>query len=182
MRLFVAVDLEPEIRDKIGQLIEDMKSREFDVKFTKPGNLHFTLKFLGEVEEGRIPEIESRISDALKGAEPFKISIEGLGYFGSHNFIRVIWLDVKLGREMLVELSRKMKVLDYIRPDDFEHKPHITIGRPRSGKNRELLLREIEKMKFVKFGGMDVKFVKLKQSILQKDGPVYSDVKVFELV
>lgn len=181
MRLFVAVELDESLKGKIGKITGEMKAEDIDVKFTENENLHFTLKFLGEVGEDSVPEINRKIAEALKGVKPFKISLEGLGYFGSHNFIKVIWTGVKLGKEKLAELSGKMKVLDYIRPDDFEPNPHLTLGRPKSGKNKELILQEIERLRDVKIGEMEVKEVKLKQSVLGREGPAYSDVEVFRL-
>ena len=181
MRLFVAVDLDVNIKAKVAGIIEQMKTKNIDVKFTKPENLHFTLKFLGEVAEEKVTDVKEKVKEALEGVKAFRISMEGMGYFGSRNFIRVVWIDVKLGKDKLSKLCRKMNVLDYIRKDDFEPNPHLTIGRPRSGRNKEFLLQTIEELKHVKIGEMEVKEVKLKKSLLTPEGPVYSDVAVFSL-
>jgi 2'-5' RNA ligase len=182
MRLFVAVDLDEKLKLKAGEIIGELKAEGLDVKFTEPEGLHFTLKFLGEVPENRLPEIKKSIADALASSQCFEINIQGFGYFGSRNFIRVLWAGVKEGKEQLAGLFRKMKVLDYIRADDFEPNPHLTIGRPRGGKDRELLLEELERLKDAAVGRMLVKEVKLKQSVLTGEGPVYSDLEVFPLV
>jgi len=60
-------------------------------------------------------------------------------------------------------------------------KAHLTIGRVRSGKNRELLANFINKLKDVNVGEMYVKNVKLKKSVLMQKGPLYSDLVVFKL-
>jgi 2'-5' RNA ligase len=182
MRLFVAVDLEEPVRQKIAELIGSFRRQDFDVKWVETGNLHITLKFLGEVGEEVVKDIAWRVEQALESVHTFRISIEGLGYFGSPNFIRVLWTGVKVGENKMNGLIMKMKgALDDVKKDSYPPNAHVTIGRVRSGKKTDGLMKEIEKMKHVKFGEMDVKFIKLKQSILGKGGPYYSDLKVFEL-
>jgi 2'-5' RNA ligase len=182
MRLFIAIDLDEKTRGSIAKVINELKSRDFDVKWVNPDNIHLTLKFLGEVREDQIKDLEERVSNVLKGMKRFKSSISELGYFGSPNYVKVIWLDVTEGREKMIELSRLFnKELSYIRKEYHESSPHITIGRVRTGRNREVLLREIERLKHVKIGELDVNEIKLKRSVLGSEGPVYSDLKVFNL-
>ena len=182
MRLFIAIDLDDETRGKISEVIRGFADRGFDVKWVEPGNIHLTLKFLGEVHEEGIKEIESRISDAVKGVKRFRMSMCDVGYFGSHTYVKVIWIGVKEGCDKLVELSGALnRELSYVRKDDHVPSPHITIGRVRSGRDREVLLKGIEMVSHVKFGEVDVKEIKLKSSVLGREGPVYNDVKAFRL-
>jgi len=183
MRLFIAVGLTEEIRRRAVEVINQLKGLDIDVKFTEPENLHFTLKFLGEVHEQGVKEIESAISAAIKDFKPFRVSVEGLGYFGSPRHVKTLWIDTASpGREELVKLASRLNAgLDHVRHEDREPKPHLTIGRVRSGRNREALLAKLAEMKHVKLGEMDVKLVKLKQSVLSREGPHYTDIKVFEL-
>ena len=83
---------------------------------------------------------------------------------------------------LLVNLAKRMDiVLDHVRREARGPKPHITIGRAKSGRNRDALLSFIKKNKHVKLGYMDVKVVCLKQSVLSREGPHYTDLKVFGL-
>lgn len=182
MRLFIAIDLDEKTRSNIAKVINELKSRDFDVKWVNPDNIHLTLKFLGEVREDQIKDLEERISNVLKGMKRFKASISELGYFGSPRYIKVIWLDVVEGRENLIELSKLFnRELSYIRKEEHKPSPHLTIGRVRTGRNRDELLMEIERFKHVKIGEVNVNEIKLKMSVLGAEGPVYSDVKVFDL-
>lgn len=183
MRLFVSVDLEPGLEEKVKEVQDRVKETGADVKMVEPENLHFTIKFLGEVPEERVREAEEIIEGSLKDVRAFRISVEGFGYFGPPAHIRTLWVDVKEGRKELLDLMGKVGgTLNQIRKDDFSRPvAHLTIGRVRSGKNREQLLKEAEALKGVKLGEMDVKEVKLKKSVLTGSGPVYSDVKVFTL-
>ncbi len=182
MRLFIAIDLNKELKDKIKNIEDELKKLDLPIKFVEPENLHFTLKFLGEVSEERVKEIEKTVSEVLKDFKPFKVFIQDFGYFGSPNYIRTLWLGLKEGGKEIIEISEKLdEVLSYIRKNEHEPKPHLTIGRVKSNKNKEILLKEIEKLKNVKIGEFYVNKIKLKKSVLTKKGPIYSDLKVFEL-
>ncbi len=182
MRLFVAVDLEENIKDRLAKFIESLKKEDLDVRWVKTGSLHITLKFLGEVGEESVKEIVKRIESSVKGVNTFRMSVQGIGYFGSPNFIRTLWAGVGKGEKELTRIALEMnEALDYVKKDSHAPNAHITIGRVKSGRNNKLLLERLENVKDVKFGEMDVKLVKLKQSILVKNGPIYIDHKVFNL-
>jgi 2'-5' RNA ligase len=182
MRLFVAVELEGNLRDKAAEIENKIKECGCDVKLVEPENLHFTVKFLGEVREEHVKDIESKISGALENIKGFKLGLEGVGYFGSPKHISVLWIGLHEGREEFVKLTEEIgRSLSHIRREERKPSPHLTIGRVKSGTGREKLLEAISSMKHVKLGEMDVKFVKLKRSMLAPEGPAYSDVKTFEL-
>jgi len=182
MRLFIAIDIEDEIKEKIEGVEKEIEKTGADIKFVEKENLHFTLKFLNEVREDDVNEAVNKISDSLKGMKQFKMSIEGVGFFGNQNYIRTIWIGVgKGGKEMEIIIDQLNQNLNYIRKEEHESSPHLTIGRVRTGVNREQLVQKLQGLKGVKFGETIVKEVKLKQSQLTKQGPMYSDLKVFEL-
>lgn len=182
MRVFVAIDLNEELIDRIIETENELKRNDIDVKFVDPENLHLTLKFLSEVREEKIPEIEQSLSEALNGFKQFRMKINGFGYFGKPDYMRTLWLGIKEGREDIIEIVKELnKRLNHIRKDDYDPSPHLTIGRVKSGKNKEILLRESERLKDVNIGEMLVKEIKLKNSVLTEKGPIYSDLKVFIL-
>ena len=81
MRTFIAIELEKEIRDTLFQIQEELKSVQADVKWIKTANIHLTLKFLGEVEEAKIPEIIQCLQEPGSQIKPFTVRISGLGAF-----------------------------------------------------------------------------------------------------
>ena len=122
------------------------------------------------------------ISNAVKDVKKFTLDLCKVGYFGSPQHVKVIWIGVKEGKDNVIQLSKNMnKELLHIKKDDFKPSPHITIGRVRSNRNMETLIRELCELKNVKLCEVDVNEIKLKQSILHEYGPVYSDYKVFTL-
>ncbi len=182
MRLFVAIDLNENVIERISSVQEKLRSGDFDLKLVEADNLHLTLKFLGEVDQKQNAHIEKLVSEAVKEFQGFTLSFHGIGYFGSERYMRVIWAGVKEGGEQFVKLAQSLDMkLSFIRKDEHEPSPHLTIARVRSGRNSEILAREISSLRDVKIGEVHVKEIKLKHSLLTPQGPIYSDVKVFPL-
>ena len=178
MRLFIAIDLNEEVRGNIKAV--QRKLGHEGLKLVEPENLHLTLKFLGEVPESDLHKIESSISDSVKGLNEFKLSFHGVGYFGSERFMKVIWAGVDSGKEQFISLARSLEErLSFVRKEEREPSPHLTIARVNSTSPK--LAHEIASLKGVKLGEIRVKEISLKKSVLTPQGPIYSDVKAFPL-
>ena len=65
------------------------------LKFVEPENLHFTLKFLGEISDTKAEDLTVMIENKIRNYKPFKLSIKGTGFFPNPDYIRVIWLGVE---------------------------------------------------------------------------------------
>jgi 2'-5' RNA ligase len=57
MRTFIAIEIPKIVKEIIEQFENQLKSEKAKITWVKPDNVHITLKFLGEVEESKIPEI-----------------------------------------------------------------------------------------------------------------------------
>src|ERR1017187_5949501 len=90
-RLFVAVPLPDPVRDELSGLAEPLRG----VSWTRPAQLHLTLRFIGEVPAGMIERIEERLASIR--VESFIIPVEGVGAFPPKGPPRVIWAGVGLG-------------------------------------------------------------------------------------
>ncbi len=183
MRLFIAIDLHSELREKITNLIQKLKATGADVKWVEPENLHITLKFLGDVEEERIDEIREIVRSSLSNQKAFDIEIDGMGFFENEKYLRVIWIGLSKGKERVMELMDILnRALNHIRHERLKSAAHITIGRVRSGKNKQALLDAIKKLSTLDIGSQIVKEIAIKQSQLTKQGPVYRDVEILKLI
>ncbi len=175
MRLFVAVDLDENLRARVDPLLSRLSALQ-GVKAVERENLHTTLIFLGEVEESKVKEIISALSSVR--FTPFEISLKGVGKFPERGDARVVWIGIE-DNGKLVELAEKvyieLKKLGFKRDKDFV--AHVTVARvKRRNKEIEKVVKEFEN---ADFGKMIVGNFKLKQSILKPSGPVYRDVEVF---
>jgi 2'-5' RNA ligase len=179
MRCFISIDLDKNLKNKVAEIEKKIGNLGVDVKFVEPENLHFTIKFLGEVSENEVDEIKKSLKICFKNEVHFKIKISGIGYFGNPKYLRTLWLGIKEGE---MELTKLMKNVNAnINFGEEERTPHLTIGRMKSGKNRQFLLHFLYENENVNIGEMDVNEVKLKLSTLTKNGPVYNDLESFKL-
>jgi len=182
MRLFVAIELDENVVARLSSIQEKLGSGDFDLKLVERENMHLTLKFLGEVQESQLQRIEALVSEAVKDVRGFTLSFHGIGRFGSGSRVNVIWAGVKRGSEDFVNLAKALEArLSFVRREEREPSPHLTIARVKSGRNADRLVREVDSLRDVKVGEVRVKEIKLKKSVLTPRGPVYSDVKVFSL-
>ncbi|MDW7990019.1 MAG: RNA 2',3'-cyclic phosphodiesterase [Archaeoglobaceae archaeon] len=176
MRLFIAVDVDEEIKKKIDPLLLEL-SKIQGLKVVKRENLHTTLMFLGEVEDIKLEELKATLSKI--SFNPFKISLRRVGKFPEKGDTRVIWIGIEDSgnlRELAEKIYLELKKLSFKRDKEFV--AHITVARvKRRNKEVEKILKEYGD---IYFGDMLVKNFKLKQSILKTAGPVYIDVGVFE--
>jgi 2'-5' RNA ligase len=180
-RGFIAVDIDA--LPKILDFEKDLKDTKANIKLVEPENIHITLKFLGDTNEDLIDEIDSLIKKAVQGINSFNIILEGAGVFPNKNYIKVIWLGIKNG-EKLGNISKNIdEELNGmgIKKEKREFSAHLTIARVRSVKNKEKILRIIEKHTNSRFGEINVNSIKLKKSILTQKGPIYIDLKDIKL-
>lgn len=181
MRLFVAVDLNEEIRENIFGLSKILGVR--GVKTVERENLHITLKFLGGVHDSKKDRIISALDEIE--FEKFRINFKGVGYFPNASRLRVIWVGVENGAKELETLANlvedKMAELKFKKERRFV--PHATIARVKRIDNsmRSRILKQLAEFKNEEFGEMEVEHFSLKKSTLTPSGPIYEDVKIFEL-
>ncbi len=176
MRCFLAVDLDDGLKEKVTDAQKGLA--DFDVNLVSKENLHFTLKFLGEIGEEAIEVVKSKARKIASSFSPFNIDINGMGVFPNLTYIRVVWIGAK-------QLYALQKAVDDTLADISDREenivPHLTLARVRSSRDKDTLRNFIEANKNVDIGTMIVREIKLKCSVVTKTGPVYEDVEIFSL-
>ena len=175
MRLFIAVDLDNNLKEKIYNIVEKLKTTDCNIKWVEKENLHLTLKFIGETPEEKIETIKKSIQKAIDGIKKFKLSISGFGFFPNMKFPRVLWLGVKEGENQLKTIAERLN------PSEKNFSCHLTIGRFKSTKNLEKLTDLLEKLQLDFVGETEVSQVVLFRSELTKSGPIYTPLEKFNL-
>lgn len=169
--------------DEIREVKEAFEKTNADIKLVKDENLHFTVKFLGEIEEGGVEKVD-RVKGVLDNFDPFQIELKGTGAFPSKDYIKVVWIGVGKGREKFKEM---LELIDEtLSREGFEREknepvPHLTIGRVKSGKNKDRIVSKLQKFQGKEMGGMEVNKVTLFESNLTSEGPVYKKLKQYRL-
>lgn len=178
LRLFVALDLSEEIEQIISRLVQVLAERLEGVSWTPAANTHLTLKFLGEVEEGRIPQIQNCLDQVSERHLPLAVSLAGLGSFPGGRNPRVIWAGVGEGRTRLTELAEDLDgvlaELDFPR-ENRSYTPHLTLGRVKNLRSfsTTVLQREIENRTRDSLGSFKSNMIVLFQSILTPKGAIH---------
>ncbi len=182
MRVFLAVEIDENLLNKIYDVQRELMKCEAPVKYVETENLHCTLKFFGEIDDNKLNDVIRTIENKIKNHEPFKINIKKTGVFPNESYIRVLWL----GMEDVEPFSNLQKDLD----EDFvkmgfkkerSYTPHLTIGRVKGSRNKEELLEKLKDMGDVEIGEMDISKIVLKKSELTPVGPIYTTIKEFDL-
>jgi 2'-5' RNA ligase len=176
IRTFIAVTASPEIRQAAVRLADQLRQAAGDVKWVAPENLHWTLQFLGDVEELEIPAVCSAVSTAVAELESFDLEARGAGAFPAADRPRTLWLGAGSGAQAMVALhgaiQKKLDRLGY-RGEHRRFVPHITLGRAgRKGRPRPLV-RELAGLAEYDAGLMLVDEVTVYASQLGPTGPSY---------
>ena len=176
MRAFLGISIPDNLKSKITK-IQD-RFDDFDIKFVEPENLHFNLRFFRYIETEKVKKLKEILEKISVQFEPFEIEISGIGAFPSKNYVKVIWLGVKQGYQTFKSLSemigKSLEALGFEKENRFT--PHLTLGRVRSGRNKNELLVLLRKLEDVEVGKMKIDKITLFQSKLSPKGPVYEEV------
>ncbi len=184
MRTFLAIEIEPYIKDKIEEsqkIIEDSNSS--NIKFVEKENIHLTLKFFGEIDDDKIEEITNIVKQSIKKYETYTIKLVNIGAFPNIYNPRVIWTGIndknKTTIKLIEELDKKFNKIGFKKEKNYV--PHITIGRVKNITDREKLTDVLKENKKRYHGKMEVKKICLKSSTLTPNGPIYENIEEFEL-
>lgn len=185
IRLFIALELSKAQRKEVGDFQEKVKKYLNNVRWVKPGNIHLTLKFLGETEEGRVEAVKGAIDKACTSLKPFSIRYGESGVFPSARKARVLWVGVKEGEGNLCSLAEiveeEMAGLGYKKEKRPFH-PHLTIGRARSNPSEDSVNNYlVEGKSFISSDAMINKVV-LFESNLTRSGAIYRPLYERELL
>jgi 2'-5' RNA ligase len=183
MRCFIAINLDDSLRNEIDESTTGLKTGTWDVKWVPSENLHVTLKFLGETPEDRLKEIHEKLQEISSRHEPCHLHLHSVGLFPDKKRPRVVWIDME-DSEGLIKLQEDVEesFVSIGFKNDIRHfSPHLTIGRVRSLKGKDSLLREMEKLRDKDFGNIGVNKISLMKSELRPTGARYTMVAEYHL-
>jgi len=177
IRAFIAIDLPKEIHESIKKAQNYLKDSMRDVRWTKYGNVHLTLKFLGDTEAKKINAISKALQDIADDFSPFVISLEGIGAFPNTHKPSVVWTGIQKGAEETIKLAKlidsSMGKFDFQR-EKRAFKPHLTIGRVREIKHPSELKEALDNPNVGEIGEFTVDKISLIKSQLDPAGSIYT--------
>ncbi len=133
MRLFVALDINDDIRNRIARFLEGVRGFAPDVRWVRPESLHVTLKFIGERPDEDVDRIKQTL--ATIDADRIEIRLCGYGFFPGAREPRVFWIGIDAGSELASlagTVDAKLASLG-IPKEEHPFSPHLTLARGARG-------------------------------------------------
>ena len=179
MRLFIGIDLTPEVIANLEGLLERLKPAA-QINWSPPRNLHITTKFVGEWPEQRLEELKS-VLGMLPARQPINIAIEKLGFFPNPHSPRVFWAGVHAGDDLtgLARDTEEELTRLGIAKEERAYSPHLTLARVKAPGKQPALLQAVAKLPSLDFGSFVADRFYLYQSRTAPTGSVYTKLAEF---
>jgi len=179
IRAFIAINLPQVVKTDLETFQRKLKSKiPTDwVRWTAPEQIHLTLRFLGNINIGSVPELESVLRNVCATVKPFELAAENFGWFPEGTRPRVLWVGVSGQLETLNQLAQAIisSTAKWGEPEHRQFQAHLTIGRVKTKIQTDLrkLTEILAQFKPGRFGQWQVTQIDLMQSQLYTTGPVY---------
>jgi 2'-5' RNA ligase len=169
IRLFVGIELPEAIRERLAGLSGGVPG----ARWMPPENMHLTLRFIGEVENGQAEDIDAAL---MRLRSPrFDITLDGVGFFGKPSAARMLWAGVRKC-EKLTRLQAKIETalqMSGLPPEERKFSPHISLAR-LNGTPFLRLQRFVAENSHFLAGPIPVDRFVLFSSFRSGSGPIYT--------
>ena len=180
IRCFVAIEIPRSIQGLLKPVQTRLQSEIRRASWTKPGNFHLTLKFLGDVRSEKIEVVSEAIQNVADAQTPFSIEFGGVGAFPNFTRPRVLWMGIKQEALTVSDLAKSvnfaLKRLGF--PTDNRFHPHLTLARLRAPMNLEPLQNMLRQYDTIDGSVVNVSEITLMQSQLHPNGAIYTPLNV----
>jgi RNA 2',3'-cyclic 3'-phosphodiesterase len=181
LRSFIAIEIPAEIQAALTECVAALRKAlpKPLVRWVTPGNIHLTLKFLGDVLPADLTHLAEVLKTEVLRYDPFTLIINGFGAFPNPERARILWIGIEAPAALLTlagaidSAAAKAGFEKEARP----FSPHLTIGRVGQNLQRsdQLQIRTaLTGFSVGQLGTIQVKAVQIYQSDLRPDGAVYS--------
>lgn len=176
-RTFIAIPANDEVYAKALGVIEELRPLTDNVRWVAPDNLHWTLQFLGDVDDVTLYSICRDVARVCEATEPFELDARTVSAFPGIEKPRTVWLGAGEGSLELCRLQDQIegRMADLsFRPERRQFTPHLTLGRVHQGSHGgEALSEKLATMTDFDGGMMEVDEVIVYGSELSREGPTY---------
>lgn len=176
LRAFVAVEIPAEVLAALEAAQSELR-RRLRARWVRPGSMHLTLKFLGDIPAARVASVAEAVQAAAGGNTGFSLTASGIGVFPSIRRSRVIWAGFSGHTGLLSDLQRSLEerlaALGFPR-EERPFRAHLTIGRFSEAVDPEQMAEVLNSFDARPFGEFAVEELVLFRSDLQPKGPVYT--------
>jgi RNA 2',3'-cyclic 3'-phosphodiesterase len=181
MRLFTAIDLPVDVKDRLAALIGRLRPSA-RLRWSAAGNLHITTKFIGEWSAERLEELSAALR-GVPGRPTIPVAVRGLGWFPNPRAPRVFWAGVEAG-EPLEDLARTTDLALArlgVPREERPFSPHLTLARIKEPAPLDRLREAISSLPSEEFGQFLADRFCLYESQMGPSGSVYGKLEEFVL-
>jgi 2'-5' RNA ligase len=180
IRTFIAVRLPETVLAAIEEVREQLAAYGFNVRWVTTGNIHLTLKFLGEVLEDELDGIAAVLIEAVHGFAPLQLAASGVGVFPDIKRARVIWVGITGQLSEFAALQRSIEDRLAMIGYPQEKRPfsgHLTLGRVKGSIAASRLTTAIGAFRDFTSETFEVDRVVLFKSDLRPTGALYTELR-----
>src|SRR5437660_3379438 len=180
MRVFIAVDLPTELRKQLAELQRALQPLTDTARWVAPESIHITLKFIGEVQEKRLEDIDSAFTGLTW--KPFTVTVRSVGFFPGNRSPRVFWagMESPTMQDLAEKLDARLESYGFEK-EKRAFRPHITLARARTSRIDSSLVTAASRYAEQAFGSFSVDRIYLFESILKPAGAVHQRLKEYVL-
>jgi RNA 2',3'-cyclic 3'-phosphodiesterase len=178
MRLFTAIDVPEEVRQKLAALVAVLEPTA-PIQWSPAGNWHITTKFIGDWAD--LAGLERELATVRVPA--FSLEVRGLGWYPNPHQPRVLFAGVA-GDEELGDLHEQTDAACArlgVGKETKRYSPHLTLARIRTSVPVTELRRAIAELDSMDFGKFRAESFWLYASRAEAQGSVYRKIKEFPL-
>jgi 2'-5' RNA ligase len=177
IRSFIAIDLPEATRHGLAAVQEQLKQSGAGVRWVKPGSIHLTLKFLGNIHPAQVEDIALAVAQEVRDQPPITLGAAGLGAFPSRRKPRVIWIgmegEVQRLNGIQARVENALEPLGFVR-EKRPFQPHLTIGRVKDRRKLQALIDAMATLDMEPFNSFDADEIILYKSDLRPTGAIYT--------
>ncbi len=184
IRCFVAIEIPEPIQNQLARIQGTLRKQIQKASWVKPGNIHLTLKFLGDVDPVDLESIGEAIEGATSRHRSFSLCIGGVGAFPNLARPRVMWAGVKVGGERVSALAQDINLaLNHcgFPLDTKKFNPHLTIARLKGRIDLRPYTDQYRQYDRIDGAETTVNAISLIQSQLHPQGAIYSTLQSYSL-
>jgi RNA 2',3'-cyclic 3'-phosphodiesterase len=180
MRVFIAVELPNEIREALSAVQRDLRHLTNTVRWVAADSIHITLKFIGEIPDKRIEDIDTALTGLTWKA--FTVTVRSVGFFPGTRSPRVFWagMEAPTMPGLAEQLDARLERSGFDK-EKRAFRPHITLARAKNTRIDGALVSAAAQYEDHQFGSFVVDRVFVFKSTLKPSGAVYEKIREFLL-
>jgi len=183
MRLFIAIEIPPDVRAGLAALLREFRAIAPEAKWVRPENIHITLKFLGETDRTKLSVVQTALS-AIRSIQPVTLQFRGLGFFPNEKRAKVFWAGIESSANLpaiAADIDQAVHKLGFpLESRSFT--PHLTLARFQPPGLPPKLAAAAQEDASHEFGSLVTREFRLIESKLKPAGAEYTTLQSFPFV